>query len=75
MNRLFAAFRVLFARRILVVQVKYVKRRRQDRITMYGTVTDPLDQVKILRSLADSIAADHTQQLIEAIKTKHHQKN
>lgn len=58
MNRIFAAVRVLFCARIMVIQVKHCKKRKQDRITLYGTIDNKLYQVEIMRSLANSIDAD-----------------
>jgi len=57
-HRLISAYRVLITRRLLLIEVFRDKSKR-DRVTLWGTMADKPEQVRILRALADSIERDH----------------
>ena len=57
-NRMISATRVLFTRRLLLVEAHRAKDGR-DYITLWGTMTDKPEEIRILRKLADSIERDH----------------
>jgi hypothetical protein len=60
-NRLVSAYRVLFVRRVLLIEAHRQKDGR-DSITIWGTVHSKADQITILRALADSIEVDRQQE-------------
>lgn len=57
-NRMISATRVLFTRRVLLIEAHRGQDGR-DYITMWGTMPDKPEEIRILRTLADSIERDH----------------
>lgn len=57
-HRIISAYRVLMARRVLLIEATR-HRDGRDRITLWGTMPDKAEQVRVLRALADSIERDH----------------
>jgi hypothetical protein len=73
-NRVAMALRVLFARRILLIEARRGA-WKQDRITLWGTVADKPEEIKILRALADSIERDHQREERQRLVNLNKQKN
>lgn len=73
-HRLISAYRVLSTRRLLLIEVFRDKSKR-DRVTLWGTMTDKPEQVRILRALADSIERDHQREERERLVNLSKQKN
>jgi transcriptional regulator GlxA family with amidase domain len=57
-NRLISATRVLFIRRILLIEAHRGPNGR-DQIIMWGTMPDKPEEIRVLRALADSIERTH----------------
>lgn len=60
-NRIVSAWRVLYVRRVMLIEAHSVK-HDLDRVTLWGSMANKPDQIKILRAMADSIERDHQQE-------------
>lgn len=58
LTRIGVAWSVVFSSRVLLIERKFCKKRNKDKITLWGTLDDKVEQVKILSRMADSIYAD-----------------
>jgi hypothetical protein len=58
-NRLVSAWRVLTVRRVMLIEAHHDAALDKDAITLWGTMSDKKEQIKVLRTLANSIDADH----------------
>lgn len=80
-NRIVTAFRVLFVRRVIVLEIHREAvlnidgKAERDMITMWGTVDDQGVQVQILRELAKSIEYDIHKADRERVKTYEHMRD
>ncbi len=73
-HRLISAVRILVARRILLIEASR-HRDGRDRITMWGTMPDKPEEVRVLRALADSIERDHQAEERQRLVNLNKQKN
>lgn len=60
-TRIMSAYHVLFTRRVLLIEA-HRDRSGRDRITMWGTMPDKPEEIRVLRALADSIETEHQQE-------------
>jgi hypothetical protein len=60
-TRIMSCYYVLFTRRILLIEA-HRDRSGLDRITMWGTMPDKPEEIRVLRALADSIEREHQQE-------------
>jgi hypothetical protein len=60
-NRIVSACRILYVRRVLLIEA-HTETTGLDRVTLWGSMPNKPDQVKILRAMADSIERDHQQE-------------
>jgi hypothetical protein len=74
LNRLVSAFRVLYVRRVMLIEAHSVK-DDLDRVTLWGSMTHKPDQIKILRAMADSIERDHQKEQRGRLVNVSEQKN
>lgn len=58
LTRITAAGRVLFGADVLIIERRFDTEKKKDRITLWGTMQNKEDQIKVLHTLADSINAD-----------------
>lgn len=73
-NRIVSAYRVLVVRRILIIEAHRDNTDR-DRITLWGTMPDKPEEVRILRALADSVEREHQAEERQRLVNLNKQKN
>lgn len=61
--RLCLILRISWGGRALIIEIQFDKHRKKDKLTMWGTETDRVNQVDILRKMADSIEIETRQNL------------
>lgn len=58
-NKILLLVRVMRGGRILVIERVYCKKRKQDKLVLWGASSDDMaDEVKVLRIMADDIERD-----------------
>jgi hypothetical protein len=68
-NRLLLASRILFGSRVLVLEKRYDKAKKMDKITLWGTIQDRPEQVETLSKMTQSLFADMNKQELEKFYT------
>jgi hypothetical protein len=57
-TRFLLCLRIMFGRRVLVLEAYYDSKHQRDRITMMGTLDNKVDQVRVLEQMVESLEQD-----------------
>lgn len=73
-NRWVLAFRILFGARVLVIEKSFDKSKKKDKVVLWGTLDNKVEQCVTLYKMADSIFSELTIDELDKFHTLHYPK-